>query len=185
MPGSVFLEADTVTLRPADDEDIAFLRENEQNPRVRATRSIHTPVDADWARHRLGGTLGRSGNTLGLLICVDEAPVGFVYLMREQPNSQVFRLGELAYWVTTTEWGNGYATSASELLLSHAFDELGLHRIEASAFASNDASRRVLEKLRFSEEGTARKEAFINGEWIDKIRYGLLEKEWRGSEIGS
>jgi len=47
MPGSVFLEADTVTLRPADDEDIAFLRENEQNPRVRATRSIHTPVDAD------------------------------------------------------------------------------------------------------------------------------------------
>jgi len=105
--------------------------------------------------------------------------------MREQPNSQVFRLGELAYWVTTTEWGNGYATSASELLLSHAFDELGLHRIEASAFASNDASRRVLEKLRFSEEGTARKEAFINGEWIDKIRYGLLEKEWRGSEIGS
>jgi RimJ/RimL family protein N-acetyltransferase len=178
----VFLENSAVTLRPAGDEDISFLRENEQNPRVRASRSVHTPVDTDWARQRLGGTLGRSGDTLGLLICVDETPVGCVYLVREQPNSQLFRFGELAYWVTPTKWGTGYATAGSELLLSHAFNELGLHRIEASAFASNDASRRVLEKLGFSEEGTARKAAFVDGEWTDNVRYGLLEEEWRDAE---
>lgn len=182
MPGPVFLENDAVTLRPADEEDVPFLRKNEQDPRVRASRSVHTPVDADWARRRLGGTLGRNDDTLGLLVCVDGAPVGFVYLLREQPNSQLFRLGELAYWITPSEWGNGYATSAGELLLSHAFDELGLHRVEASALASNDASRRVLEKLGFTEEGTARSESFVDGEWVDKTRYGLLEAEWRDSD---
>lgn len=181
MPGPVFLEGGTVTLRPAEEEDVPFLRENASNPDVRASRSHHTPVDGDWARQRLGGTLGRNGDSLGLLVCVDERPVGFAYLLREQPNADVFKLGELAYWITPDEWGNGYATAAGGLLVDHGFDELGLHRIEASAFESNDASRRVLEKLGFTQEGVARKEALVDGAWMDKIQYGLLGDEWTGT----
>lgn len=179
MPGPVFLENDDVSLRPAEEEDIPFLRENEQDPRVRASRSVHKPVDVNWATQRLGGTMGRSDDTLGLLICAEGDPVGFIYLIREKPNAQVFRFGELAYWITPSEWGNGYATSASELLLAHAFDELGLHRIEASTFSTNDASKRVLEKLGFTEEGDARQVARVEGEWIDKTRFSLLETDWR------
>lgn len=68
MPGPIFLENETVTLRPAEEEDISFLRENEQDPRVRASRSVHSPVDVEWARRRVGGTMGRNDETLGLLI---------------------------------------------------------------------------------------------------------------------
>lgn len=181
MPGPAFLEGGTVALRPAEEEDIQFLRENASNPEIRASRSHHTPVDGDWARERLGGTLGRSGDTLGLLVCVEKRPVGFVYLLREEPNAQVFKLGELAYWIAPDEWGNGYATAAGGLLVGHGFDELGLHRIKASVFDSNDASKRVLEKLGFTREGVARKEAFVDGSWTDKIQYGLLSDEWTGT----
>lgn len=182
MPGPVFLESDDVSLHPAETEDVPFLRRNVQDPRVRASRSVHTPVDAEWAQRRVGGTMGRNGDTPGLLVCVDGEPVGFVYLLREQPNAQVYRFGELAYWITPDEWGNGYATAASELLVEYAFTELGLHRLEASAFASNDASRRVLEKLGFTEEGAARKAARVDGEWVDKVQFGLLESEWEGRD---
>lgn len=182
MPGPVFLENDAVSLRPAEEADIPFLRENEQNPRVRASRSVHKPVDVDWAMQRLGGTMGRNDDTLGLLICAGERPVGFIYLIREQPNAQVFRFGELAYWITPSEWGNGYATAASKLLLDHAFDELGLHRIEASTFSTNDASKRVLEKLGFTEEGQAREAARVEGKWTDKTRFSLLETDWRNAD---
>lgn len=185
MPGPVFLENDVVSLRTAEEDDMSFLRENEQDPRVRASRSVSKPLNAEWARQRVGGTMGRNKATLGLLVCVGETAVGFVYLVREQPNATVFRFGELAYWITPGEWGNGYATSASRLLVGYAFDELGLHRIEASTFASNSASKRVLEKLGFTEEGRARKAAYIEGAWIDKQQFGLLESEWESTDAES
>lgn len=182
MPGPVFLKNDVVSLRPAEEEDSWFLRENEQDPRVRASRSVHKPMNVERARQRVGGTMGRNNESLGLLICAGDTPVGFVYLIREQPNARVFRFGELAYWITPCEWENGYATSASELLLTYAFDELGLHRIEATTFVSNEASKRVLEKLGFTEEGIARKAVHVEGEWIDKLQFGLLETEWQATD---
>ncbi|SEW28993.1 GNAT family N-acetyltransferase [Halobacterium jilantaiense] len=178
MPGPVFLDGDTVSLRPATDADVSFLRENEQDPQIRASRSVQTPVSEEQARRRIGGTMGRSDDTLGLLVCRDTTPVGFVYLLREQPNADVYRAAELAYWVTPGEWGNGYATAASELAVEYAFAELGLHRVDASAFESNTASKRVLEKLGFTREGTARRAAYVDGEWIDVAEFGLLESEW-------
>lgn len=60
MPDPVFLENERVTLRPAEEDDSTFLRENEQDPRVRASRSVHLPVDSDWARERVGGTMGET-----------------------------------------------------------------------------------------------------------------------------
>lgn len=182
MPGSVFLENDTVSLRPAEDEDIPFLLENRHDPEVRASRSIQLPADAGWAQKRLGGTLGRHDDTVGLLVCVEETPVGYVYLIREDPDAQVFRLGELAYWITPEEWGNGYATAAGRLVVNYAFSELGLHRLEATAYASNAASQRVLEKLGFTQEGVARKRILVDSEWVDNIQYGLLSEEYEHGE---
>jgi RimJ/RimL family protein N-acetyltransferase len=179
MPGPAFLRGDRVTLAPAEEEDVPFLRENHHDPRVRASRSVHSPAGTDWARQRLGGTMGRNGESLGLLVCVDERPVGFCYLLREQPNAGVFRFAELAYWLAPDEWSNGYATAAGRLLADHAFDELGLHRLTASTFVTNDASRRVLDRLGFTEEGVDRSAAFVDGEWVDEVRYGLLAEEWR------
>ena len=178
MPGPVFIDGDDVTLRTATEEEVPFLRKHNDDPRVRASRSVHEPADPDALRRRLGGTMGRDGNSLALLVCDVAEPVGLVYLIREKPNDVAFRHGELAYWITPAEWGNGYATAGAELLVGHAFDELGLHRVSASAFADNDASRRVLEKVGFEREGVARKEAFVDGEWQDVVNYGLLDEEW-------
>ena len=178
MPGPVFLDGDGVTLRPAVEEDLEFLLENENDPRVRRSRSVSAPTGPDDARRRLGGTMGRNGDTVALLVCTDAEPVGFAYLLREQPNDDVFRRAALAYWITPEKWENGYATAAAERLLGHGFDRLGLHKVTAKTHDFNDASQRVLEKLGFEREGVLHDEAFIDGAFHDFYRYGLLEDAW-------
>jgi len=185
MPGPIFIDGDHVTLRSATEEDVPFLRKRHDDPRVRATRSVHEPADGDAIRRRLGGTMGRNGDSLALLICDVAEPVGLAYLIREKPNDVTYRHAELAYWITPAEWGNGYATAGARLLVGHAFDELGLHRVSATAFADNDASRRVLEKVGFEKEGVARRQAFVDGEWQDVVNYGLLAEEWKESARSS
>ena len=71
-------------------------------------------------------------------------------------------------------------TAALECLLPFAFDRLGLHRVEAACLPHNKASRRLLEKMGFQEEGLARRYLRINGSWQDHVVYALLRDDpWR------
>ena len=45
-------------------------------------------------------------------------------------------------------------------------------------FEFNDASRRLLESMGFTEEGVHRDTEFVDGEFQDTHWYGLLEDEW-------
>lgn len=178
MPGPVFLEGERVALHPPTEEDVPFLLEEWNSSEIRATRSDLYPMGPDDVERYLGGTLGREDRTVALLACRDGEPVGLVLLVREMPNDVEFRRGELAYWIARDEWGNGYATEASTLLLDHAFGRLGVHRVRATAYETNPGSRRVLEKLGFAEEGRAREAAYADSKWVDQVMYGLIEDEW-------
>ena len=59
-----------------------------------------------------------------------------------------------------------------------AFRTLGLHRVEAACLPSNAASRGLLAKTGFREEGYARKYLCIDGKWQDHILFGILAHEW-------
>ena len=178
MPGPVFLEGDAITLRPATEEDLPFLSAEWNSPAICATRTDLYPRGDEELRRYLGGRLGREDRSLALLVCVDEEPVGLALLIRERPSDVELRQGELAYWTARDAQEEGYATAGSRSLVRHAFDRLGLHKVRARTFADNDPSRRVLEKLGFREEGVLREEAFVDGEWVDQVYYGLTESEW-------
>ena len=44
----------------------------------------------------------------------------------------------------------------------------------------NEASKTLCERLGFVHEGTARQAQFVDGEYVDVERYGLLVDEWEG-----
>lgn len=92
------------------------------------------------------------------------------------------RSAELGYWVRADRAGRGYATEAVRALLEWGFRHLGLHRVTAFADAANAASRRVLEKAGFREEGVVRHRVPQDGGWRDHVMYGLLEDEVRGAK---
>lgn len=82
--------------------------------------------------------------------------------------------GTLGYWIGQRFAGKGYGTAAVQALARHAFDALGLHRLEAACVPANDASRRVLEKSGFELEGRARAYLKINGVWADHLLFGRI-----------
>lgn len=83
----------------------------------------------------------------------------------------------LGYWIGVRFARKGYMTDAIGALIPFVFATLGLHRIEAACLPENEASRSLLTKAGFREEGLARKYLLINGEWSDHVLFALLEDE--------
>jgi RimJ/RimL family protein N-acetyltransferase len=75
----------------------------------------------------------------------------------------------------------GYGTEAVTLLLRHAFDGLGLHRVGLRFPAVNQRAQAMHENLGFVVEGRQR-DAFRDGDgWCDAIVMGMLVDEYRTS----
>lgn len=88
----------------------------------------------------------------------------------------VSETGTLGYWTGQAFAGRGYCTAAVRAVIGHAFDDLGLHRVEAACVPWNPASRRVLEKAGFVLEGRARAYLKINGTWADHLLFGCVDE---------
>ena len=84
----------------------------------------------------------------------------------------VFRNAFIGYSMDEKEQGKGYMKEAVKLVIKYAFNELELHRIEATTMVDNLKSQNVLRSCGFKEVGISEKYLFINGEWKDhKIFY--------------
>ena len=86
--------------------------------------------------------------------------------------------GTLGYWIGASFARQGYMTEGMTAVLSFAFETLNLNRVEAACLPDNAASRALLEKCGFREEGRARKYLRINGMWQDHVLYGILREDW-------
>ncbi len=67
--------------------------------------------------------------------------------------------------------------TALAMAMDHCFTTVGLHRIEATIRPENRASRRVVEKLGFHEEGIRRRCLHVDGAWRDHICYALTAED--------
>ena len=83
----------------------------------------------------------------------------------------IFKSGILGYSIDKDYQGRGFMKQAVNLVLKYAFDELELHRIEASALVDNEKSKSVLLGCGFEELGLNKNYLFINGSWRDHITY--------------
>ncbi len=84
----------------------------------------------------------------------------------------------LGYWMGQVHAGKGIMTEAVGVVLPFIFEVLDLHRVHAAFIPTNTASRRVLEKNGFAEEGYAERYLQINGRWEDHVLMGLTEENW-------
>jgi RimJ/RimL family protein N-acetyltransferase len=94
------------------------------------------------------------------------------------------RRAEIGYGLDRAFWRQGYMHEALKALVSHAFNDLSLHRLEADVDPRNAGSIRTLEKLGFQREGYLRERWHVDGEIQDALFYGLLRPEWEKA-VGS
>lgn len=165
------------TPRPEDRE--AFLAA------VRQSRRLHRP----WTYPP------DTGEGFDALVRRAEIPTERVYLICRQEDgalvgvgnlSQIFfgdfRSAYLGYFGFAPYDGLGYMAEGVALVLHAAFDDMGLHRVEANVQPDNVRSIALLERLGFRREGYSPRYLKIGGRWRDHVRYAILAEELRARD---
>jgi ribosomal-protein-alanine N-acetyltransferase len=89
-----------------------------------------------------------------------------------------FQNAYVGYWIDEALAGQSYIPEAFAVVCRFAFEDLMLHRLQASIIPRNQASIRVAEKLALRNEGVALRYLEINGVWEDHVRYAITAEDW-------
>jgi [ribosomal protein S5]-alanine N-acetyltransferase len=140
----------------------------------------HTPA-AYRAMRRAAAARARVGMSLPFALLVDGRLAGQVTV--DNIVRGALRSGHLGYWVDAAVAGRGVGSLAVALVCDHAFGPVGLHRLQADIRPENRASRRLVERLGFRQEGLFRSYLDIDGAWRDHLGYALLAEDARGGVL--
>ena len=84
----------------------------------------------------------------------------------------------IGYVLNREHWGKGYMTEALSAIIRLCFEDLELNRVEASHFAGNEASGRVMAKCGMLPEGVGIQQEKVKGVFRDNVFYGLTRRQW-------
>ena len=91
-----------------------------------------------------------------------------------------FWSGYLGYYAFVPHNGRGYMTAGLRAVVSRAFGQLRLHRLEANIQPDNKASRQLVQRLGFKLEGCSPRYLKIAGKWRDHERWAVTAEDWNG-----
>lgn len=73
--------------------------------------------------------------------------------------------------------GRGVGASAIKLMLRHAWNDLGLHRVSLTVLETNYRAIRACERAGFVKEGVLRDAAFIDDLWVNLMVMSVLSSD--------
>ena len=165
--GAPRVETERLLLRPFEARDADIVQR--EVSRVEIARMIRVPHPypeggaAAWI-----ATGAQPGRDFAVELRETEELVGSVAINPHEEH----RRAELGYWFALSHWGRGYATEAVRAIVDYGFRTLELNRVHAECHGDNPASRRVLEKVGMTYEGSLRQHSFRLGPFADKLQFG-------------
>ncbi|MEO5931450.1 MAG: GNAT family protein [Candidatus Kapaibacterium sp.] len=171
-------------IRPLEQEDApllaAYYRRNRESHREWSPLAPADFFTTKVQRERLerGARLREEGREIrfGMFTSAAEL-IGTISLTSIERG--VFQNGRFGYSIDAEYMGRGLMTAGLRKLIRYAFEDLGLHRLEANVMPRNAASARVLKKCGFRVIGHSPAMVQINGVWEGHDMYMLLAGEWR------
>lgn len=164
-------ESGRVVLRRLASED-----EAEYTALARASAKLHnswiysptTPAEFDSYLKRFDHSAGES-----TVICAREsgAITGFANISEIIRGS--YQRATVGYGAFVPYAGKGYMSEGFDLILKFAFNDLGLHRLEADIQPGNIASINLVKRVGFQYEGFSPGFIYIRGEWRDYERWAV------------
>ncbi len=170
------LHGELVTLRPVAVADVPALATiSAESLRLTGTHATFTAeTQIDWYATRADHA---DRIDLSIIERATGAWAGEVVLNELDPANQ--SCGFRIILANESFYGRGLGTEATSLVLAHAFDTVGVNRIELEAYSFNPRARHVYEKAGFVLEGTERQALNWRGEWIDAHLMAMLASDWR------
>jgi len=174
------LAGDRVVLRPVQGADAPGLVELLREPEVRRLTGSHGQVRPGVLERAELLYESRAAHDDELWLAVTDKHTGsyagevVLQELDADNRSCSFRIALAGPKV----FGRGYGTEATRLILAHAFETVGLHRVSLEVFAFNPRARHVYEAVGFVREGTQRQALHWQGEWFDADTMAVLAGEW-------
>jgi [ribosomal protein S5]-alanine N-acetyltransferase len=171
------LDAGASVLRPwrAGDREALAQAANDYEVWRNLTDRFPHPYTVEEADEWIARCLLEDQPPRNFAIVLANQAVGGIGL--ELPGDEKRHMANLGYWLARRLWNQGIATAALRSFTNYAFEVFDLQRLQASVFAWNPASARVLEKCGYHLEGRMRDAVLKGGAVTDELVYGLLRSE--------
>jgi ribosomal-protein-alanine N-acetyltransferase len=105
-----------------------------------------------------------------------DTAIGIFQLRELEPG---FGTAEWGFALGSAYWGTGVFQEGAELLVRFAFEQVGVHRLEARAAVRNGRGNGALKKIGAVQEGLLRKSFLKDGEYLDQALWTLLDEDWK------
>lgn len=165
-------------LKEASEKDALALFNIWSNPEITKFMNIEPMFNQNQATEMIqffeSLSKKRQGNRFSILLNKSTELIGscgFNYLDYENDR------GEIGYELDIEYWNMGYMTEALTKLIDLGFSSYNLNRIEAKVEPKNEASKHILKKIGFKEEGLLRKFEKAKGNYIDLIMFSVLKED--------
>lgn len=89
-----------------------------------------------------------------------------------------YEKGSFGYILNRRYWNQGYMSEALLRILRFCFEELGLNRVEATYYAGNEGSGRVMVKCGMIQEGIGIQEVKVKGIFHNVVHLGMIREQW-------
>jgi RimJ/RimL family protein N-acetyltransferase len=165
---------EAISLRPFTDMDFPAICEACNDPEIQRWLPLPSPYDlkdAQFFVNEFAVKAQSSGTGIVFAVEVNYQLVGAIDISGATWSNRVCGIG---YWAVPSHRGNGYMTSALELLSNWVIQEQGFQRIEVFVGIENYASQKIAERAGFTREGISRNKAVIRGRRIDVILYSKI-----------
>jgi RimJ/RimL family protein N-acetyltransferase len=181
------LAGDLVAIEPLRVEHAAGLLAAADAEEVFAWLSYPRPADVEQARAWIEDALAdrRADRRLpfAVLSARGDSVIGSTSYWDFDAHNAHVEIGST--WLNRASWGTGRNAEAKLLLMTHAFETLGLERVAFRTDILNQRSQRAIEKLGAIKEGVHRHEMRRrDGSWRDSVHYSILRSEWPDAKEG-
>lgn len=163
-------------IQPADAEDLFAIFSDEQVMEFYGHLPHKTVDDSrELIRQQHAWYAQRAGIRWGITLKGEDRVIGSCGFYLFDLDSQH---AETGYELNRTHWRQGIVIEAMAAILTYAFTELGLNRVEAVVDDGNERSQGLLRKLGFTHEGRLRKRFYFRERYWDEHYFGLLKDDW-------
>ena len=153
-----------VIVRHTEPDDHEALVRIFSGPRtIAGTLQLPFPSAEKW-RQRLSEP---PGGMFSLVACVDDEVVGEISLHTTPTRWRMRHVASISMAVRDDWQGKGVGTALMQAVIDLADNWLNLTRIELRVYTDNVPAIALYEKFGFEIEGTHRRLAFRNGEYVD------------------
>jgi N-acetyltransferase len=175
------LEGELVRLEPLARAHEDALWEASRDERTWTWLSVHQPRTREELNAYLDAALANADAGLELPLATirsnDGRVVGSTRYLALRPEHRSVEVGWT--WLHPEAWGTGINVEAKLLMLEHAFERMGCHRVELKTDARNERSRAAMAALPAQFEGVHRKQMIVrDGERRDSAWYSVIDDEW-------